>query len=260
MAGLLILLLSPMVAQANSGPSDWTVPAPESVCWPEVLFDPSTAVSLPPGRYLYSETFGWFDAQHFRTGDPGQVIQDVAEAIAADGGFISIDQGVRDDLTGYWAQYWISGELTEEDVLPTALGVYLDWSIRFEAWQGKPPRSIVGPMTPFSIEDLPSQYLGFFAAAYGLECAEVFACFIGPVEGSDETPPHLVFFDHRTDLDSPEVLGVRRLVNTEFTPKVATEEAWVNIPWPEPMQMEPAEPGNHCWLFVDEATWYFDPS
>lgn len=259
LAALAIFLLSPLVAQANWSPPESAWPAPMTFCWPQVLFDPQMIAVLPPGRYLYSDAYGWFDSQHFRTGDPRQVIRDVAQAIGSGGGFISIEQGVRADLTGYWARYWISGELTQQDVLPTALGVYLDWSVRFEAWQGEPPRSIVGPMTPFSVEDLPSQYLGFFAAAHGLDCAQVFACFLGPIQGTDDTPPHLIFFDDRTDLHSPEVLGVRRLVNIEFTPKIATEEAWTNIPWPEPMQMEPAEPSDQWWLFVDDATWYFEP-
>ena len=256
---LALLLVFPLVAHAEWSPSESAELGLASACWPAVLFSPPLIASLPPGRYLYSETYGWFDPQHFRTGDPAQVIEDTSRAITAGGGFVTIEQGVRGGLTGYSARYWISGDLTQEDVLSTALGIYLDWSVRFEAWQGEPPRSIAAPRTSFAIEDLPSQYLGFFAAAHGLDCADVVACLLGPVEGSDDTPPHLVFWDPRADLDSPELIGVRRVVNVEFTPKVPTDEAWINVPWPEPMHMEPAEPGHQCWLFVDDATWYFSP-
>jgi hypothetical protein len=32
-----------------------------------------------------------------------------------------------------------------------------NWSTRFESWQAEPPQGLVGPLTPFAVEDLPSQ-------------------------------------------------------------------------------------------------------
>ncbi|HXW00830.1 MAG TPA: hypothetical protein VEC93_20620, partial [Anaerolineae bacterium] len=117
---------------------------------------------LPSTRYFYSDRYGWFDTGHFGTGNPAQLIANL-EAAAKKGGdnIIALSQDVRGGVTGYTAYYLISGKVSSDDVVSVALGVYLDWSIRFEAWQGQLPRSLVGPFTPFSIEDLPTQYLGF---------------------------------------------------------------------------------------------------
>ena len=35
---------------------------------------------LPAGRYLFSPTYGWFDTSHLDTGNPGQLIANVASA------------------------------------------------------------------------------------------------------------------------------------------------------------------------------------
>lgn len=216
----------------------------------------SLGMPMPWPHYLYDETYGWFDTTHFHTGDPARVISDVQAAIMAGGGMITISQGVREDITGYTGYYWVSGSIAEPDMLHVALGIYLDWSWRFESWQGRPPRSIAGPFTPFAIEDLPSQYVGFFAAARQLSYAQVFGCYLGGVETAVSDPPHLDFCDDPADTnDLPEIM---RLENDTFMPLVQTDQGWQNRSWPDEMQMKPVASRPWTWYFLGEETWYFD--
>lgn len=190
---------------------------------------------LPDARYLYTESYGWFDTSHFAAGHPAQVLADVEMAAQNGGGIIAISQAVRDGLTGYSAYYLVSGDVRSEDVAGVALGIYMDWSIRFEAWQGRAPRNLVGPFTPFSIEDLPTQYVGFVDATTGLKLEAIFTCYLGAVQAAD-SPPHLRQAEPLPDevIVLPRVV---RLTNEEFQPLVLMEEGWQNVPWPEPLSI-----------------------
>lgn len=212
--------------------------------------------NTPWTRYLFNETYGWFDTSHFNTGHPAQVISDVVTAVQENGRVITISQGVREDLTGYSASYWVSGDVSQTDVLAAAWGIYADWSIRFETWQDEAPRSIAGPFTPFAIEDLPSQYLGFFAAAHELPYEQVFACYLGGIEIATDDPPHFGFEADPADPDSlPDLL---RLRNETFMPLVETETGWQHLSWPAAMLMTPAISKPDTWFFIADETWYFD--
>lgn len=217
---------------------------------------PVTAAEAPPGRYLYSERYGWFDSQHFYSGDPAQVLEDVRAAASNGGGLISIRQSVREGITGHTSHYLVAGRLNEAEVVGVALGIYMDWSYRFEAWQGQLPRSLVGPLTAFSIEDLPTHYVGFFAAVRGLEINEVFDCYLGEVETTDEAPPHLLLTD---DLETGTLgVPVKHLTNKKFTPIVPTDEGWQNISWPAGLQLAYIDSSSGLWAFEQEETWYFN--
>lgn len=209
-------------------------------------------------HYLYNATYGWFDTTHFTTGQPEQVILDVKTAVLSSGSVITISQGLHGGVTGYDGRYWISGQVAKTDILSVALGVYLDWSYRFEAWQSEPPRSLAAPFTPFAIEDLPSQYLGFFAAAHNLTPAQVFACYLGGAEVVEGEPPHLTFSADPDDPDQPP--GIIWLQNESFTPLVETETGWQPQPWPKVMQMSPLSSKPQTWYFLSDETWYLDES
>ncbi len=111
-------------------------------------------------------------------------------------------------------------------------------------------------MTPFAIEDLPSQYLGFFAAAHNLTYQQVFACYLGGVKAFADSsePPHFLFGDDVTDEDA---LEVQRLANERFEPLVETNSGWRHQSWPEEMQLTAVPTGLDTWSFLDETTWYF---
>jgi hypothetical protein len=209
---------------------------------------------LPDSRYLYSEMYGWFDTSHFAAGHPAELIAEIETAARNGGGIVSLSQQVREGLTGYTAHYLVSGDVRSADQVGVALGIYMDWSLRFEAWQGQMPRNLVGPFTPFSIEDLPTQYLGFVNATNELEIEALFACYLGGVTEA-EGPPHLQQADAAPDemITLPRVV---RLMNRGFQPLVLTEKGWQSVQWPEPLRLAPVASSSHLWVFESEETWY----
>lgn len=243
-----------MLAAANwpTSPKDSLIDCPGANSQMKRLATP-----LPETRYYYSDTYGWFDVTHFSTGNPAQLIADLELAVQDGGGVLKISQGVRDGVTGYTAYYMISGNVAAEEIVGVALGIYMDWSIRFEGWQGEIPRSLVGPFTSYSIEDLPSQYLGFFAAAKNLEMEQLFACYLGHVEGS-ENPPHLQVVDEQTTDAIIELPAVERLTNEGFQPMVWRGEAWQIVNWPAALYLAPIPGSGQTWFFAAEKTWYLD--
>lgn len=213
---------------------------------------------LPNSRYFYNGQYGWFDQTHFDAGNPAQIIADVATAVSADGGIISISQSVREGLTGYTGHYLVSSDITSEETIGVALGIYMDWSVRFEAWQGSLPRNLAGPFTPFSIEDLPTQYIGFFEDATGMKREEVFACYLGQLETAD-APPHLWVSEvPGTPADGPDLPEVERLTNHTFRPLILTETGWQPVNWPAPLRLNPIPTSSTTWLFDSEETWYLN--
>jgi hypothetical protein len=210
--------------------------------------------TLPNTRYFFSDTYGWFDRSHFNAGRPEQILTDLSKIASNGGGIVAIYQGVRDDMMGYTAIYRISPHLSAKDITAAALGIYLDWSIRFEDWQGQPPQGLVGPLTSFAVEDLPSQYLGFFAQAHDIPIEQLFACYLGPILGSEEGPPDFAIPDEITDDDS--WAGITRVQNKSFTPLVESESGWQPVDWPQPLQMIPITSGPHTWRFLSEQTSY----
>jgi hypothetical protein len=239
------------------------MPEPSSELRPELCepgIDLDLVPPLPPGNYLYSERYGWFDANHFDAGNPAKVIEDVRRAAASGAGIVSVEQDVRNRTTGYTAHYLVSGNVPPGEIVDIALAIYLDWSYRFEAWQGQPPRSLVGPLTAFAIEDLPSHYVGFFATAHDLSVAQLFACYLGSVEGLEQGPPSFAFFENVGQADSLLLAPVmQQLVNREFRPLVySTEAGWHHVSWPPAMQMVPSQASSQYWQFESEETWYFD--
>jgi hypothetical protein len=209
---------------------------------------------LPDTRYLFSETYGWFDSSHFNAGRPKQVLTDLQTAVEKGGGVFMIHQGVRDGIMGYTAKYRISQHLSAADLTAAALGIYLDWSVRFENWQAQPPQGLVGPLTPFAVEDLPSQYVGFYAQATGMSVDQVFACYLGSVAGSEEGPPDFVMSEATANEDG--WAGVAHLQNRLFLPFVETESGWQHVNWPEPLRMTPITSSPRTWQFLSEQTWY----
>lgn len=211
---------------------------------------------MPDSRYLYNENYGWFDETHFDTGNPGQVIADVEAAAAGGGGIITISQSVREGITGYTAHYLVSGDVSPEETMEVALGIYMDWSIRFEQWQGSLPRNLVGPFTPFAIEDLPTQYIGFVEDATGLQRSAIFACFLGQVKTAD-APPHLWLVDEpNTPTDGVHLPHVERLTNETFQPLILTDNGWEHVSWPAPLRLNPLPSSQTTWVFDSEETWY----
>jgi len=189
---------------------------------------------LPENRYYFSEVYGYFDTGHLNTGNPGNIIEQVRRQIADGGGEVVIDQSI----TGfrkwnvrigarYVGTYNVSSEASEKDAIEIALGIYMDWSHKFESWE----KSIGGTNTSYAIEDLPSHYIGFYIQAYARgDRRKVFAM-LGGIEGTNEEPP-------------------RDVKNQTFNP-------WVDgasVPWPNAMVMQPIRSGISTWTFESD-TW-----
>jgi hypothetical protein len=118
------------------------------------------------------------------------------------------------------------------------------------------PRSLVGPFTPFSIEDLPTQYLGFFDDATNLDLNAIFACYIGEVEEA-ENPPHLWLTEGTPQPDdSIDLPEVERLTNEGFQPMILTKDGWRLIQWPVPLRLVPVASSSQTWVFESDETWY----
>jgi hypothetical protein len=209
-------------------------------------------------QYFYSPHYGWFDASHFFTGNPAQIIQDVRDVGLKGGGVITITQAIRDGVTGYSTRYLVSSDIPEEKLLGVALGIYQDWSRRFEAWEARPPRGLFGPFTSFAIEDLPSHYIGFFATVHNVDPLYVLACYLGGVEAAESTPPRLVYPENLPGSMAPSELPVQHLVNKTFAPMVWGPGGWRNIPWPKTMRLDAISTSSKLWRFESEETWYFD--
>jgi RHS repeat-associated protein len=193
---------------------------------------------LPAGRYLYSEQYGWFDKSHFRTGKPGDIIADVRQKIKEGGGQFPIRQQIQGGLT-YVGRYRISSEATENDALGIALGVYMDWSMKFELWEATV--FVFGLDTAYAIEDLPSHYLGFYSEASGRPLPEVLMN-LGAT-GTDEEPPRAWdwLLDRRNWVE---------IKNFWFTPRVADDVGnWCNVSWPDAMTITPVSSDSGLWQF-----------
>lgn len=213
---------------------------------------------LPDTHYLFSDRYGWFDTNHFYTGNPAKIIEDVRR-LAQRGGVLVIEQGVREGITGYRATYRIARDLPRSKVLAVALGIYQDWSRRFELWEDQPPRAFFGPLTSFAIEDLPSHYIGFFSIVHNVDPAYVLACYLGGAEAVDASPPRLVYPENLAGVSYLEALPVQHLVNKTFAPMVWGPGGWRNVPWPKPMRMEAVSSSSGLWHFEADETWYFAP-
>lgn len=207
-------------------------------------------------RYWYSDTYGWFDTSHFGAGNPRKLIADVGAAITNGGGYILVKQDVRDGLMGYTAYYYVSDNISQENIIPVALGIFMDWSVRFEEWQQQMPHGLAAQFTSFAIEDLPSHYIGFFAAANQMEYASVFTCYLGIASATNVAPPHLQLTAASNTSPLP---AVSKLQNRTFVPMVQNEAGrWVHVSWPKRMRIFAATADEGMWRFISDKTWYFD--
>ncbi len=211
-----------------------------------------TNLADPSGKadWYYSTPYGWFDPSHIRTGNPQKIIGDVRKAVERGGDYVRVRQplGYFPSVFYYEATYWVEETVCEEQVEAVALGIYVDWSVRFELWEGSFP--VVGANTSFAIEDLPSHYLGFYAVATEIPEEKIMEQhFGGFTKVTDTEPPRsrMVFEDRK---------------NVLFQPKIQDEAGnWVYTRWPDEMQrmLDNLVPGDSgLWHFHSERDgfWY----
>jgi RHS repeat-associated protein len=221
---------------------------------------------LGKGRYILTNSHGWFDTSHFNTGDPGYIIDQVRSI-----SYVSYEwqtcrgYGVKkrfpviEGLTKKWLPfevafqewYWVSDIVEENQVIGVAYAIYMDWSIKFEKWQGDLLGGWVGRGSSFAAEDLPSHHIGFVAAAMEMTPDDVVARYFAGASATDELPPHFV----RTPEEEWKVLfsgGNPGLKNYELTPLVQNaSDDWVNVPWPDELVVVPIPQETNLWGVVD---------
>jgi hypothetical protein len=106
-------------------------------------------------KYYYSEQYGWFDRNHFS--DHG-VIGKVGNAVDQGGGKIVLDESQTLDLK-LEKSYWVSGNITEDQIPGVSEAIFMDFQSGWEAWQGEN-----GEFTSsYAVDDLPSNTLAFIA-------------------------------------------------------------------------------------------------
>jgi RHS repeat-associated protein len=206
---------------------------------------PPPPSSLPSG-VLYSETYGYFDPSHFRD-DIAQAILRRVKAVVGTGGPVGVaGQGYNVNIPGtkwpiaagdFSANYMVApynpsldGSL-ENYITRVSLSIFMDYQMRFEAWEGTPASGLSMFLTGFAIEDLPSDYIGFIRAARGTTYPEIFA-HLGPVEHREQPPRCL-----------------SGCANREFTPLVNGE----HVPWPAALSITPIGQETGAWRFVSES-------
>ena len=195
---------------------------------------------LLSGRYIKTQKYGWFDKQHIVPDKGRYIIDEVEKAIGQPCGHsfsMLLQTANRFPQRGsaeFLASYWVSGNVVPAQVKSVALGIYMDYEMRWESFQGE----VQIPLSNFSNEDLPSDYLGFFMATRGMEknyenLLQVFR-YLAPIEVSCDTPI----------LCSPHLLPRNR----EFRPLVRIGGQWVNNNWP-PELLLPRPDSSGLWRF-----------
>jgi RHS repeat-associated protein len=188
----------------------------------------------PFSQYMYTR-YGWIDFSHVGVGSPSGLIQSVAAKSAVGGGELTYRSGICGEWNGislylqFEATYRVEGELLGDQIVPVALGIFEDFSDRFESWQATfwpLPRLV---KSSFAIEDYPSNFVGFYMAATGQvsELDFVFRTLGGGVTPPGSEPPD----------DFWGCRGSSNLKNDSFQPKVLDDRGnWVHTQWPGAMQ------------------------
>jgi hypothetical protein len=194
------------------------------------------------------------------TGDPGGIIAQVRTVISGSEESVTIRQRVQDGLATFVGSYSVSGAATEDQIIGIALGIYMDWSIRFEGWEGGLFFGFAELFsdTSFAIEDLPSHYIGFFAAANNISTAEVFEM-LGGVEGTNAAPPRRGFppvLLVSTPSPSFVYFAENRIINREFTPLIVSGDGLTRVEWPSVLTISSIDYSSGLWAFQSEQTIY----
>ena len=222
------------------------------------LTDPS---GLTPCSINQSETYcilnkgGYLDIRHFSTGR--NQAKEIIEKIEDRKGKRFAELPLTQNLSPapfpeflYGNIYYTnvpSGGLTPEDLVGTALGIFIDFQVGYENAQGLDPRcwsdlfyiDIKGYCSSFSNEDLPSDYLGFVSYSKGRLSKEIpfdeIVNTFGGGKASEEAP--LGYLGEGGDplLCSLGLCGDGTPRNNQCTFKIYDEsqKKFTNQPWPD---------------------------
>lgn len=186
--------------------------------------------------------------------------------------------GVKGYAVGYVSEYAILKQPGPAERASVGWGIYLNSQHHFEQWQGG---GWVSPATEwwrgssYANEDLPSDYLGYYAAARYRElwghpevALQLIALQLGGGRPVDEP-------QHAGGIPVPMPIGFAKplvvapvfvsaywgdsgLKNHDSTPRVHTSDGWQNIPWPTSMQIAPTGEGTY-WQYQQSYNTFYTP-
>ena len=202
----------------------------------------------PKNRYWTTKKYGFFDVQHFNTGDIRNAWTEFQRLVNNGlSGSVTFRQPIRRSfpLLGstqvgvFRGEYSVDGGAIGEDQMEGVfLAMYEDWSSRFEDWEGV-AFLLSGKATSFAVEDLPSQYLGAIAVMRNVTPHDLISRYLGGVTTSSDERPQ----------------GGGK--NDEFFPKVGGLDQM----WPSELQVTPIVDSSlwHAIGFNGRTLWFESP-
>ena len=213
-------------------------------------------------RRIYVEGYGVFDKEHIERGynTAEYIFAQLRDAVENGGTEFTLRSGANFDK-----KYKISGDISEDDFVGIALGIYMDFELSYESFQVGGGKGFFNRFSGFAPEDLPSNYIGFWAYASGKSIDEIPAILrsLGEVSVHNsilgDRGGSLVFNRTRyqqidpLDAGTSFYLSVPRNYSFDpMAPRVDGEGVhWENVPWPEELQLTPIGSGKSTWQVSD---------
>ena len=195
--------------------------------WRRILTSPTKP------RYIQTKGYGVIDIDHFE-GARDQATRILRPLENAERNFV-VSQPLLGEIFGFAARYAPIRTTNATARNSVALGIFYDFSNRFETWQGSGPLGEIDKRrghSSYAAEDFPSDHLGFLSVAQGLPLEYIIGV-LGGGEPIDEKPPV-------------------KARNYRFSPLAPNDQGvYHNIPWPAELQMIP----EYAFRFVD--SWQF---
>ncbi len=201
-------------------------------------------------RRIYVEGYGLFDLGHINRGyDFANWILGEVRRLAANGGgiFPVVSRAGYPFLEDFVQEYWISGDLTEEEIIGVALAIYMDFEQQYERHQG----GRIDAFSSFSPEDLPSNYFGFWAYVNGYSKEQIPALLGQFGKGTPYHGSSMVLGWDYDRSDIPSLVAPRIYLtiprNYQFKPMARVGTTWRNVEWPHYMHLTLIRSSNLTW-------------
>ncbi len=205
--------------------------------------------------------YGLFDIKHIRRGYRSGLffMEQLDAAISNGGGNLPVPPSSAGNLLwgDYIVDYWVSGDISDDQIMGVLFGMYMDFEYGYETNQGQRPDLF----SSFAPEDLPSDYIGFWAAVngYSIDAVPYILENLGNVTpypfGGDMGQ---IVFDFWVEGQIPysiprnyEFTPMSPQVNEGIGPFSFTTMNWGNVAWPSYLHVTPIRSSNNTWARID---------
>jgi hypothetical protein len=193
--------------------------------------------------HVYIEGYGYFDEGHIARGYTlgiyimGQLMAGEKEFTLRSGEDYRVTYKIGDDID--------LANLTREEMVSLAYAIFTDFEIEYETFQGT--QTGISSLSSFAPEDLPSDYIGFWAAVNGYSFNDIPGILqrLGTVE--PRSTLGVIQVNTITIPCGGPLPGKVTMVaqNFEFAPMttvisngpLSVQQTWENVPWPEWLQL-----------------------